>query len=133
MSMAPATALARQYVCGYGRGPECPAGHPGVPAAQPHGGGKARSAGQRSSPGRRPNLWSPPWHLGPRARYRRAVSLWLAALLGLVQGVTEFLPISSTAHLRIVPALLGQPDPGAAFSAVIQLGTLAAVIAYFAR
>lgn len=57
--------------------------------------------------------------------------LWFAALLGLVQGLTEFLPISSTAHLRIVPDLLGQPDPGAAFTAVIQLGTLLAVIVYF--
>ncbi len=55
-----------------------------------------------------------------------------AAVLGVVQGVTEFLPISSTAHLRIVPALLGWSDPGAAFSAVIQLGTLAAVLAFFA-
>jgi undecaprenyl-diphosphatase len=61
------------------------------------------------------------------------MALWFAALLGLVQGLTEFLPISSTAHLRIVPALLGQPDAGAAFTAVIQLGSLAAVIAYFAR
>jgi undecaprenyl-diphosphatase len=61
------------------------------------------------------------------------MSLWFAALLGLIQGLTEFLPISSTAHLRIAPALLGQPDPGAAFTAVIQLGTLAAVLAYFAR
>ncbi len=57
---------------------------------------------------------------------------WQAAVLGLVQGLTEFIPISSTAHLRIVPALLGWPDPGAAFSAVIQLGTLAAVFVYFA-
>ena len=56
-----------------------------------------------------------------------------AALLGVVQGLTEFLPISSTAHLRIVPALLHWPDPGAAFTAVIQLGTLAAVLAFFAR
>lgn len=58
--------------------------------------------------------------------------LWFAAVLGLVQGLTEFLPISSTAHLRIAPALLGMPDAGAAFTAVIQLGTLLAVIAYFA-
>jgi undecaprenyl-diphosphatase len=58
---------------------------------------------------------------------------WFAALLGVVQGLTEFLPISSTAHLRIAPELLGQPDPGAAFSAVIQLGTLLAVLIYFAR
>ncbi|HXI60425.1 MAG TPA: undecaprenyl-diphosphate phosphatase, partial [Polyangia bacterium] len=56
-----------------------------------------------------------------------------AAVLGLVQGITEFLPISSTAHLRIVPALLGWDDPGAAFTAVLQLGTLAAVIGYFLR
>ncbi len=58
---------------------------------------------------------------------------WLQALvLGVVQGLTEFLPISSTAHLRIVPHYLGWGDPGIAFSAVIQLGTLFAVFAYFA-
>jgi len=50
-----------------------------------------------------------------------------AITLGIVQGLTEFLPISSTAHLRIVPALLGWDDPGAAYSAVIQCGTLGAV------
>ncbi|NBT14080.1 MAG: undecaprenyl-diphosphatase UppP [Planctomycetia bacterium] len=50
-----------------------------------------------------------------------------AVVLGIVQGLTEFLPISSTAHLRLVPALLGWDDPGAAYSAVIQCGTLAAV------
>lgn len=61
------------------------------------------------------------------------MSLWWAALLGLVQGLTEFLPVSSTAHLRVVPALLGQPDPGAAFTAVLQLGTLVAVIVYLRR
>ena len=61
------------------------------------------------------------------------MSLWHALVLGLVQGLTEFIPISSTAHLRIVPALLGWPDPGTAFSAVIQLGTLAAVLVYFQR
>lgn len=54
-----------------------------------------------------------------------------AILLGIVQGLTEFLPISSTAHVRIVPALFGWPDPGAAFTAVIQLGTMAAVVIYF--
>lgn len=56
-----------------------------------------------------------------------------AVILGLVQGVTEWLPISSTAHLRIVPALMGRPDPGAAFTAVIQLGTVLAVLLYFGR
>jgi undecaprenyl-diphosphatase len=54
-----------------------------------------------------------------------------AILLGLIQGLTEFLPISSTAHVRIVPALFGWGDPGAAFTAVIQLGTMAAVVIYF--
>jgi len=52
-------------------------------------------------------------------------------VLGVVQGLTEFLPISSTAHLRIVPALIGWKDPGPAFTAVIQLGTLVAVFVYF--
>ncbi|HYO59916.1 undecaprenyl-diphosphate phosphatase [Archangium sp.] len=61
------------------------------------------------------------------------MSLLQAIVLGLVQGLTEFLPISSTAHLRIVPELLGWPDPGAAYSAVIQLGTVAAVLIYFRR
>ena len=54
-----------------------------------------------------------------------------AVVLGVVQGITEFLPISSTAHLRVVPALLGWDDPGAAFTAVLQLGSLVAVIGYF--
>lgn len=54
-----------------------------------------------------------------------------AIVLGIVQGLTEFLPISSSAHLRIVPALFGWDDPGASFTAVIQLGTMAAVIFYF--
>lgn len=54
-----------------------------------------------------------------------------AIFLGLVQGLTEFLPISSTAHLRVIPALAGWPDPGAAFTAVTQLGTLAATLLYF--
>ncbi|MBC8065454.1 MAG: undecaprenyl-diphosphate phosphatase [Chlorobia bacterium] len=52
---------------------------------------------------------------------------------GLLQGLTEFLPISSTAHIRIAPALLGWQDPGAGFTAVIQLGTVLAVLIYFAR
>ncbi len=61
------------------------------------------------------------------------MTLLQAIVLGLVQGITEFLPISSTAHLRIVPALLGWGDPGAEYSAVIQLGTVAAVILYFSK
>jgi undecaprenyl-diphosphatase len=54
-----------------------------------------------------------------------------AIVLGIVQGLTEFLPVSSTGHLRIVPAFLGWEDPGSAFTAVTQLGTLAAVLIYF--
>ena len=54
-----------------------------------------------------------------------------AIVLGFVQGMTEFLPISSSGHLRIVPAFLGWEDPGAGFTAVIQLGTMAAVLIYF--
>ena len=55
------------------------------------------------------------------------------AVLGVVQGITELMPISSTAHMRIVPALLGWRDPGSAFSAAMQLAALAAVVAYFWR
>jgi len=54
-----------------------------------------------------------------------------AILLGLLQGLTEFLPVSSTAHMAIVPQLFHQPDPGAAFSAIVQLGPIAAIIIYF--
>ena len=54
-----------------------------------------------------------------------------AIVLGIVQGLTEFLPISSSGHLRIVPELFGWSDPGASFTAVIQLGTMAAVVIYF--
>ena len=59
------------------------------------------------------------------------MSLIEAIVLGIVQGLTEFLPISSSAHQRIVPAVLGWEDPGAAFTAVTQLGTETAVLIYF--
>ncbi|MCE9554630.1 MAG: undecaprenyl-diphosphate phosphatase [Planctomycetes bacterium] len=62
------------------------------------------------------------------------MTLWQAIVLGIVQGLTEFLPVSSTAHLRVIPELLGWGDvAGAAFTAVIQCGTLIAVLAYFRR
>ncbi|MBW4684382.1 MAG: undecaprenyl-diphosphate phosphatase [Komarekiella atlantica HA4396-MV6] len=54
-----------------------------------------------------------------------------AIILGFVQGMTEFLPISSTAHLKVVPVVLGWGDPGVAFTAIIQLGSIAAVLWYF--
>lgn len=53
------------------------------------------------------------------------------AFLGVIQGITELLPISSTAHMRVVPALLGWRDPGSAFSAAMQLAALVAVVSYF--
>ncbi|HYC88884.1 MAG TPA: undecaprenyl-diphosphatase UppP [Thermoanaerobaculia bacterium] len=59
------------------------------------------------------------------------MSIVEAIVLGLVQGLTEFIPISSTGHLKLVPELLGWGDPGAAVSAVIQFGTILAVIIYF--
>ena len=52
-------------------------------------------------------------------------------ILGLTQGLTEFLPISSTAHLKVVPVALGMGDPGVALTAVLQLGSVAAVLSYF--
>ncbi|MDX2213286.1 MAG: undecaprenyl-diphosphate phosphatase [Oculatellaceae cyanobacterium bins.114] len=61
-----------------------------------------------------------------------AVMNWFqAAVLGVVQGLTEFLPISSTAHLKVVPVAMGWGDPGVAFTAVIQLGSIAAILWYF--
>jgi undecaprenyl-diphosphatase len=56
-----------------------------------------------------------------------------AAFLGVLQGLTEFLPISSSAHLRIFPELFGWGDPGAAFTAVVQIGTELAVLIYFRK
>ena len=58
---------------------------------------------------------------------------WRYGVLGVVQGLTEFLPISSTAHLKVVPVLLGWGDPGVSVTAVIQLGSIAAVIGFFRR
>ena len=59
---------------------------------------------------------------------------WLqVAVLGVLQGITELLPISSTAHLRVIPGILGWRDPGSAFSAAMQLASFIAVIAYFRK
>jgi undecaprenyl-diphosphatase len=59
---------------------------------------------------------------------------WLQmAVLGIIQGVTELLPISSTAHMRVIPGILGWRDPGSAFSAAMQLASFAAVIVYFRK
>ena len=61
------------------------------------------------------------------------MTVWQAIVLGVVQGLTEFLPVSSSAHLLVVPWLLGWESPGLAFDAALHLGTLAAVLAYFWR
>ena len=59
--------------------------------------------------------------------------LWQVAVLGVIQGLTEFLPISSTAHLYLLPWLLRWQDPGLAFDIALHAGTLAAVLIYFFR
>lgn len=70
---------------------------------------------------RNPPLWKDNW----------IVPLVRAALLGLLQGLTEFLPVSSSGHLVLVPWLLGWQDPGLTYNAVVHLGTLVAVLIYF--
>jgi undecaprenyl-diphosphatase len=72
-------------------------------------------------------------HMTTAATDNSTMTLFQAIVYGVVQGLTEFLPISSTAHLRIVPALFNWPDPGAPFTAVIQLGTTLAIVLYFWR
>ena len=67
----------------------------------------------------------------PAASVSLLEACWRNLVLGIVQGLTEFLPISSTAHLKVVPVLLGWGDPGVSVTAAIQLGSIAAVIAYF--
>ncbi|MBW4556532.1 MAG: undecaprenyl-diphosphate phosphatase [Trichormus sp. ATA11-4-KO1] len=62
---------------------------------------------------------------------REQMNIWQALVLGFVQGMTEFLPISSSAHLKVVPVALGWGDPGVAFTAIIQLGSIVAVLWYF--
>jgi undecaprenyl-diphosphatase len=57
----------------------------------------------------------------------------LATLMGIAQGLTEFIPVSSTAHLRIIPELFHKEDAGAAFTAVIQIGTLLSLLVYFRK
>jgi undecaprenyl-diphosphatase len=61
------------------------------------------------------------------------MNVFQAIVLGVIQGLTEFLPVSSTGHLRVLPALFGWDDPGAPFTAIIQLGTTLAVLIYFRK
>ncbi|MEM6520350.1 MAG: undecaprenyl-diphosphate phosphatase [Cyanobacteria bacterium P01_D01_bin.71] len=59
------------------------------------------------------------------------ISLVQAIVIGIVQGLTEFLPISSTAHVKIVPVILNWGDPGVTFTAIVQLGSIVAIVGYF--
>ena len=61
------------------------------------------------------------------------ISIVQAVVIGIVEGLTEFIPVSSTAHMDLVPQLIGWDDPGAAFSAVIQLGPILAIVWYFRK
>jgi undecaprenyl-diphosphatase len=70
---------------------------------------------------------------GDSLGWRVVADFLQAVFLGVLQGLTEFLPISSSAHLRIFPDLFGWGDPGAAFTAVIQIGTELAVLVYFRK
>src|SRR3954462_6679264 len=69
----------------------------------------------------------------PRREEVTGMGWFEAAVLGLVQGLTEFLPVSSSAHLRIVGTLFGWDDPGAAFTAITQIGTEVAVVLYYRK
>lgn len=60
-----------------------------------------------------------------------SINFFQAIILGLVQGLTEFLPISSSAHLKVIPVVLGWGDPGVTYTAIIQLGSIGAVLGYF--
>lgn len=60
-----------------------------------------------------------------------SISVFQAVVIGLVQGLTEFLPISSTAHVKAIPVALNWGDPGVALTAVMQLGSIAAILWYF--
>ncbi|CAM3236289.1 undecaprenyl-diphosphate phosphatase [Nocardioides dubius] len=71
--------------------------------------------------------------VGRPVGFRVVIEFLKAVFLGVLQGLTEFLPISSSAHLRIFPELFGWGDPGAAFTAVIQIGTELAVLIYFRK
>lgn len=65
------------------------------------------------------------------AELTKSISLVEAIVIGIVQGLTEFLPISSTAHVKLVPVVLGWGDPGVTFTAIVQLGSIFAILGYF--
>lgn len=67
----------------------------------------------------------------PTMNGETSINFFQAIILGLVQGLTEFLPISSSAHLKVIPVVLGWGDPGVTYTAIIQLGSIGAVLGYF--
>lgn len=71
------------------------------------------------------------WMMAATKAADQSMTLIRAVVIGIVQGLTEFLPISSTAHVKVVPVVLGWGDPGVSFTAVIQLGSVAAILWYF--
>src|SRR5690242_3680964 len=78
------------------------------------------------APARRPQVYDAATERSRGANGKGAtLNVWQAIVLGLTQGLTEFLPVSSSAHLIIVPWLFGWPEPGLAFDAATHLGTLA--------
>ena len=125
--------------------PDRPVDHRPLTPVDPYRPGDARTPGMAGCaldcPGPAPPPARPPETMTmsattpptPTHGGRWPMSIFQAVVLGIVQGLTEFLPISSSGHLRIVPALFDWPDPGASFTAVIQLGTMAAVVLYFWR
>src|SRR5262249_44409193 len=88
----------------------------------------ARTRPPRHRPPRRRNSRSGSRSLRKRRARRKLPALVKAALLGIVQGLTEFLPVSSTAHLLIAEAAVGFADPGGVFTVMIQLGSILAVV-----
>ncbi|WP_272062914.1 undecaprenyl-diphosphate phosphatase [Oscillatoria sp. CS-180] len=74
------------------------------------------------------------WFMSPlflTVEATQPLSLIQAIVIGIVQGLTEFLPISSTAHVKIVPVILNWGDPGVTFTAIVQLGSIVAIVGYF--
>src|SRR2546430_2114805 len=124
---------------GYAGAPEDPGSrsdHRRRPAAQPerapdNAGG--RRASHRHARPSRDLLDHRERHRRRRRRRNRRVTYLQGVVLGVVQGLTEFLPVSSSGHLILVPIVFGWPDQGLAFDAVMHLGTLAALLAYFRR
>src|SRR6185436_17631326 len=103
---------------------------PAQPVGAPDHHGRRR-ARHRRAVASGPRLDDGQRHRRRRRRRHRRVTYTHAIVLGLVQGLTEFLPVSSSGHLILVSHFLGWPDQGLAFDAALHLGTLAALLAYF--